>query len=51
MTTNSLTQIDEKLSLLRESWMDAANEKKPYWMAKINAALDERNELTKQKQQ
>ena len=40
-----IAQVDEKLAILRESWMDSKPEKKPTWMAKINAALDERSEL------
>ena len=37
-----IAQVDEKLRLLREAWMEAAPEKKAHWWAKINAALDER---------
>jgi hypothetical protein len=43
----TIKQVDEKLSILRESWMDAAQEKKPSWMSKINKALDERLVLMK----
>lgn len=46
---HQITQVDEKLSILRESWMDSKEEKKPAWMAKINAALDERIVLMKQR--
>lgn len=50
MTIESqIAQVDEKLSILRESWMDSKEEKKPAWMAKINAALDERLTLMKQR--
>jgi len=42
-----IAQVDEKLSILRESWMDSQQEKKPAWMSKINAALDERSKLMK----
>jgi hypothetical protein len=44
---DKINQIDEKLSILRESWMDAAVEKKNRWMVKINNLLDERLKLTK----
>ena len=43
----TIEQVDEKLSILRESWMDAAPEKKASWMTKINKALDERLVLMK----
>jgi len=42
-----IAQLDETLSILRESWMDAKEEKKPEWMNKINAKLDERSRLMK----
>ena len=45
--TQSVLQIDEKLLILREGWMDAKPEKKSTWMAKIDAALDERIIATK----
>ena len=45
--TQQITQVDEKLTILRESWMDSAPEKKSHWMAKIDAALDERLKLMK----
>jgi len=41
---STIKQIDEKLSILRESWMEAKPERKAYWMAKINELLDERLE-------
>lgn len=40
--TEQIKQIDEKLSLLRESWQDANPNKKARWMKMINEALDER---------
>lgn len=45
--TDQIAQVDEKLTILRESWMDSKPEKKEAWMAKINAALDERSKLMK----
>lgn len=42
-----IAQVDEKLAILRESWMDSKPEKKSTWMAKIDAALDERLALMK----
>lgn len=45
--TNQIAQVDEKLSILRESWMDSKPAKKAAWMAKIDAALDERSKLIK----
>ena len=48
MNQNILQQIahvDEKLTILRESWMDSKPEKKSTWMAKIDSALDERSKL------
>jgi hypothetical protein len=47
MKEQLLKQIDEKLSILRESWMDAKPERKAYWMEKINELLDERLTLMK----
>lgn len=44
---SQIAQIDEKLTILRESWIDSKPEKKPAWMAKIEAALDERSRLMK----
>jgi hypothetical protein len=46
-TTAQIKQIDEKLSILRESYLDAKPERKQHWMDKINDELDKRNELTK----
>jgi hypothetical protein len=43
--TDQIAQVDEKLSILRESWLDAKPEKKAVWMTKIDAALDERSKL------
>lgn len=40
--TEQIEQIDEKLSLLRESWQDAKLDKRTRWMKMINEALDER---------
>lgn len=37
-----LAQIDGKLEILRQGWLDATSDKKPNWMKQINAALDER---------
>jgi hypothetical protein len=48
MKDQLLKQIDEKLSILRESWLDAKPEKKAYWMEKINELLDERLTISKQ---
>jgi hypothetical protein len=45
--TDQIAQVDEKLSILRESWMDSKPEKKAVWMTKIDAALDERSKLMK----
>ena len=42
-----IENIDEKLSILRESWIDSKKEKKSAWFEKINAALDERLEHMK----
>ena len=42
-----ISQVDDKLTILRESWMDSKPEKKARWMAKIDAALDERSKLMK----
>jgi hypothetical protein len=44
---HQIAQVDEKLTILRESWMDSNPEKKSTWMAKIDAALDERSKLMK----
>lgn len=46
-TLLQIVQVDEKLTILRESWMDSRPEKKSTWMAKIDAALDERSKLMK----
>jgi len=40
--SHKIIEIDRNLALLREAWMDSKPEKKPQWMAKIDAALDER---------
>jgi hypothetical protein len=45
--TLQIAQVDEKLTILRESWMDSQPEKKSTWMGKIDAALDERSKLMK----
>jgi hypothetical protein len=42
MKDQLLKQIDEKLAILRESWLDAKPGRKAYWMDKINELLDER---------
>jgi hypothetical protein len=42
-----IKQVDEKLSILRESWADSKPEKRISWMIKINQVLDERLELMK----
>jgi hypothetical protein len=42
-----IKQVDEKLSILRESWADSKPEKRASWMIKINQVLDERIELMK----
>jgi len=41
----TIADIDALLAILRESWMDAVEAKKDHWMAKIDAALDERLRL------
>jgi len=46
-TVKEIEKVDEKLSILRESWMDSKREKKKSWFEKINAALDERIDLMK----
>lgn len=40
-----IAQVDEKLLILREGWMDSKPEKEEVWMVKINAALEKRFEL------
>lgn len=42
-----IKQIDEKLSILRESYLDAKPERKQHWMDKINELLDQRLALMK----
>jgi hypothetical protein len=42
-------QIDAHLAVLREAWQDAAQDRKAYWMTKINASLDKRLEAMKRK--
>jgi hypothetical protein len=37
-----IQKIDEKLSILRESWQDAAENKKIKWLNMINDQLDQR---------
>ncbi len=39
---NRIEKIDEKLSILRESWQDADEKKKDKWMKMINEQLDQR---------
>lgn len=39
---SSIRKIDEKLSILRESWQDASEDKKNKWMKMINEELDQR---------
>jgi|688.fasta_scaffold212011_3 hypothetical protein len=39
---SSIRKIDEKLSILRESWQDAGEDKKNKWMKMINEELDQR---------
>jgi hypothetical protein len=39
---SSIQKIDEKLSILRESWQDAGEDKKNKWMKMINEQLDQR---------
>jgi hypothetical protein len=46
--SNRVIEIDKNLSMLREAWMDAKPEKKSSWLAKIDAALDERLKATKE---
>jgi len=45
--TQQIAQVDEKLSILRESWLDSQPEKKSTWMERINDELDKRSELMK----
>jgi hypothetical protein len=42
-----IAQVDEKLTILRESWIDSKPEKRSTWMTKIDDALDERSKLMK----
>jgi hypothetical protein len=42
-----IKQIDEKLAILRESYLDAKPERKQHWMDKINELLDQRLTLMK----
>jgi hypothetical protein len=46
-TLQQIAQVDEKLTILRESWMDSKTEKRSTWMAKIDDALDERSKMMK----
>ena len=39
---SSIQKIDEKLSILRESWQDAGEDKKNKWMKMIDEQLDQR---------
>jgi hypothetical protein len=39
---SSIQKIDEKLSILRESWQDAGEDKKNKWMKMITEELDQR---------
>jgi hypothetical protein len=39
---SSIQKIDEKLSILRESWQDASEDKKNKWMKMIDEQLDHR---------
>jgi hypothetical protein len=39
---SSIQKIDEKLSILRESWQDASEDKKNKWMKMINEQLEQR---------
>ena len=39
---SSIRKIDEKLSILRESWQDAGEDKKNKWMKMIDEQLDHR---------
>lgn len=47
MATQEIAKLDQMLSILRESWMDSQPQKKSHWMAKIDAALDERIKFMK----
>jgi hypothetical protein len=42
-----IAQVDEKLTILRESWIDSKPETRSTWMTKIDDALDERSKLMK----
>jgi hypothetical protein len=44
-TVVEIQKIDDKLSLLRESWMDAGDDKKGKWMKMIDESLDQRFKL------
>lgn len=44
-----IQQIDKTLSLLREMWLDSKPEDKPKFMERINAILDQRNEVNRGK--
>ena len=46
---NKIKQVDEKLDILRESWMDARPKKKGHWMARIDEVLDDRLVLMEQR--
>lgn len=46
-----IKDIDDKLSILRESWMDSNEAKKDSWMSKINKVLDERLVVMKARDQ
>lgn len=40
-----IQKIDDTLSILRESWMDASEDKKAKWMKLIDENLDKRCKL------
>lgn len=40
-----ITEHDKTLSMLRRQWIEAAPADKPKWLARIDAALDERLRL------
>jgi hypothetical protein len=43
--TSEIQKIDDTLSILRESWMDAGEDKKAKWMKMIDDQLDQRFKL------
>jgi hypothetical protein len=44
-----IAKCDERLKILREGWMDSKDEKKQSWVMRLDAELDERSKLMKQR--